>query len=77
MGKKYKMYKFTFDTAIIYKKKKKIKALAMKLGNVIAHLNYIYSGIKNMKAEYEGKMKTMDKNIKAYKNILEDFASNF
>jgi len=74
LGKKYKMYKLTFDTAIIYNKKRKIKSLAVKLGNVIAHFNYIYSGIKNMKAEYEGKMKAMEKNVKKFEEIMEDFA---
>ena len=76
-SEKHKFYRMTFDTAIICSKKKKIKSLAIKLENVISHLNYIYSGIKNMKSEYERKIKTVNDNIKKFVEIMEDFAGKF
>ncbi|ORX47576.1 hypothetical protein BCR36DRAFT_330321 [Piromyces finnis] len=74
ISKKYKLHKMTFDTNIIFKKKKKIRSLAIKLGNMISHLNYIYSGIKNMKSEYEGKVKITNDNLKKFSEVMEDFA---
>lgn len=64
----------TFDTVLLYSKKMKIKALAMKLENIISHLSYIYTGIKNMKSEYEGKIKITNDNLKKFGEVMEDFA---
>eukprot|EP00833_Pecoramyces_ruminatium_P001704 jgi/Orpsp1_1/1175736/evm.model.c7180000055024.1 len=74
INKKYKLYKMTFDTVLLYSKKMKIKALAMKLENIISHLSYIYTGIKNMKSEYEGKIKITNDNLKKFGEVMEDFA---
>jgi len=64
----------TFDTEIIFNKKKKVKSLAMKLGNIVSHLSYIYGGIKNMKSEYEGKVKITNDNLNKFSEVMEDFA---
>jgi len=74
INKKYKLYKMTFDTVMIYSKKKKIKSLAMKLENIFSHLSYIYTGIENMKSEYEGKVKITNDNLKKFGEVMEDFA---
>ncbi|ORX86849.1 hypothetical protein BCR32DRAFT_264741, partial [Anaeromyces robustus] len=73
LNKKYKLYKMTFDTVLIFKKKNKIKSLAIKLENIVSHLSYIYTGIKNMKSEYEGKVKITNDNLKRFGEIMEDF----
>ncbi|OUM70451.1 hypothetical protein PIROE2DRAFT_1311 [Piromyces sp. E2] len=74
ISNKYKLYKMTFDTVIIFNKKKKVKSLAIKLGNIVSHISYIYGGIKNMKSEYEGKVKITNDNLKKFSEVMEDFA---
>jgi len=46
----------------------------MKLENIFSHLSYIYTGIENMKSEYEGKVKITNDNLKKFGEVMEDFA---